>query len=182
MPVASASAQTRFGISGWGTRRAGSFSGKSAIVTGNFNHEVVVSSLADYLDTNLSVVTSVSYYGELIDTTQTEWAEVHVSNFSIVKKRSSSNDKDIRRGSIKVTLFTKSLTDSYRIFKLLKDFKDNLRNTHFALKDFNNGSVEVGGMRVFSPTYKSEDRGIGTRHNVLVRSVTITFPAIAQET
>lgn len=32
MPVASGSAQTRFGIAGWGTRRAGSFAGKTASV------------------------------------------------------------------------------------------------------------------------------------------------------
>ena len=33
MPVASGSAQTRFGIAGWGERRAGSFAGKAAGVT-----------------------------------------------------------------------------------------------------------------------------------------------------
>ena len=157
-------------------------SNESTIATGDLNHEVIISSLADYLDTNLSIVTAVSYYGEHVDTTQTEWAEVYVSHFNITTKRSSSSQLDQRRGSIKITLFTKSMTDDYRIFKLLKDFKDVLRNAVITLKDFNESSVTVGKLRVFSPTYKQQDRDIGTAHNVLVRSVTLIFPALTQET
>lgn len=69
MPVASATARTRFGIAGWGTRRAGSFAGKTAVVGAPVVVEICLSILRTAtIDSNVEQTPAFS--GNIVRTVQ----------------------------------------------------------------------------------------------------------------
>jgi hypothetical protein len=142
--------------------------------------EQIAAAIANHIYSNLTVVTTVSWFGSRIDTQGiSDWLEVWISEVNTTTRR--KRNKDQRNVLIEVKAFAKRTADTYRVLDLEKDIVDVLEHADFVIRDYSTvGNPAVGWMRVYEQVTDERTREQQNSKRTDTRALSVVFRGYAQ--
>lgn len=143
--------------------------------------EQIVAAVSKYISDNLTVSTTVIYPGTWKDTGSiNDWIELWVNR--VRQKIRRRNNKDHHDVTVEVVCWAKRTTSIFRIMDMVKDVADQLEHAEISIKNYNlSGTPEVGYLRVGEPIRRDTTRDTNQSAQTNLRTMTLEFPASAQE-
>jgi len=143
--------------------------------------EQVVASLSQFISDNLTVSTTVIYPGQRKDTGAiNDWIELWITRFKRNTRRRANKDRV--QTTFEAVCYAKRTTNIYRIMDIVVDVANQLEHAEVPIKDYDAvGTPTIGFLRIMEPKRRDNTRNAQASTGTNVRTLTLEFPASAQE-